>query len=323
MVESVQMIEIPTLPKTEKIDDTAADSSRSIHKRLNPQELGEAQMRDLFRLSLDTSDMGIENYGKQFARLTDEQQREFTAYKIDSLENAKVSNMTPDQRSRYFSDEQEQVIEEARQDAIDAVTDADEKRLLLYSLKLREPTLFKEKYNQLPVAEQVAFDAFEAKEDAAVKIAAPDLVVPRLSVDGENWVTPPAGNLPPMDEAQLSKEDLEALNKKAHSIEPAERKEYAKAVQAMPMGETIALANYRREAGKPLNENYLNTMYRNGHSGDARLIEDFKREALSWTPNEQKQYMQYAQHMQASGPVAQKPKGVVGRIRGWLSRKRK
>lgn len=66
--------------------------------------------------------------------------------------------------------------------------------LLLHSLKLRDPNAFKEQFNGLSGQEKGKFDAFEAREDARIKMAVPEAahLVGKLSADGERFIMPPA-----------------------------------------------------------------------------------------------------------------------------------
>jgi murein L,D-transpeptidase YcbB/YkuD len=79
--------------------------------------------------------------------------------------------------------------------------DSEAPMLLLHSLKLRDPNAFKQAFATLSGAEKGRFDAFEAREDARIKANVPAAapMIPKLSADGERFVTPPAPQATPQN----------------------------------------------------------------------------------------------------------------------------
>lgn len=184
----------------------AVGYGENVSARLSPEPLSKEHKDELLKLSSSDTPEDVYAFVERKADLTPEQQHEFDEHRenvhlLQMQETnpesfARQITALPEDRRNAFYEFERQTKAENTAKAREVVAqkqanpETDDDFLLLHSLKLTEPERFKEVFNGLKPAQKGEFDAFEAREDARVKAAAPELNVPKLSVDGETWMTP-------------------------------------------------------------------------------------------------------------------------------------
>lgn len=196
------------------------------------EPLSATEKKEILALALSDSVEDVTEYANRRAALSEAQAAEFNDYReykvLSDMQqtnpdafNLEISKLAPERRSAFYDfakNEHDEAGEVKRE--VTESSEPEKEFLLLHSLKFTQPEQFAEAFNQLSSQQKGAFDAFEAKEDAGIKSAHPEVVVPKLSVDGETWIQPEVkaktitDALP--DEPYKSAEELQADGKEQY-----------------------------------------------------------------------------------------------------------
>ena len=178
----------------------------NITARLNPEPLAEEKKQELLVKSLSDSAKDVAGYGKERAAMTPEQRKQFDEHRENAILydmqatnpdsfNREIAALPPEKQSAYYAYEQAtgqaaQATAQAEHNAIvEQATklENDKDFLILHSLKFSDPSRFEKEFEKLDPKKKEAFDAFEVREDAKMKLNNPNMMIPKLSTDGEKW----------------------------------------------------------------------------------------------------------------------------------------